>query len=87
MTKHATAREEAAEAYRETTGWEMSEGSAVLDAFEAGAEWALAQVREGLEALPGSNARGHGAAYEWSGYAVAERDALAVVDRLEGDTK
>lgn len=34
------AREAAAEAYRAGTGWDMSEGRAVVDAFVAGAEWA-----------------------------------------------
>lgn len=52
--------------------------------FERGAEWALAEVRTGLEALPGSDARGYYASECVSGYQEAERDALAVVDRLEG---
>lgn len=49
-----------------------------IDDFAAGAEWALAQVREGLEAVVRTKGN------LGPRVVVPFADALAVVDRLEG---
>lgn len=81
-----TARAEAGRRYRERVEIALTARPALIEGFEAGAEWARAQalagVRAGIEALHEI----HVITWPTGFQAVSKTDALAVLDRAAGET-